>query len=91
MLPAAFYPGIIPTNALKSAGNPPISNRMTTSGAPALSLLDSVLNADNTRQEISVAVLKKAQDVTRQQGEAMIQLIDQAAPKPDAPLLDVYA
>jgi hypothetical protein len=65
---------------------------MNISGAPASSLLDSVLNAQTTQAEIGVAVLKKAQDVEKQQGAAMIQMLEQAAVKNPADYhLDVYA
>lgn len=50
---------------------------MNISGS-ATTLLDSVLNANATRVEVGVAVLKKAQDVQQQQGEAMVNLIEQA-------------
>lgn len=66
---------------------------MTISNAPT-SLLDSVLSAQTTRQDAEVAVLKKAQDTVKQQGDAMVQLLEQAgAPALDAaqPVLDAYA
>jgi hypothetical protein len=61
---------------------------MNISGTGTTSLLDSVLNAENTRQEIGVAVLKKAQDAQTQEGEALIKMIETSAPPA---LLDVYA
>jgi len=66
---------------------------MTISNAPT-SLLDSVLNAQTTQQDIGVSVLKKAQNTMKQQGEAMVQMLEQAgAQATDAgkPLLDTYA
>jgi len=45
-------------------------------------LLDSVLNAQATQSEIGVSVLKKAQDVDTRQGEAMIDLLEQAGATP---------
>src|SRR6266496_1121540 len=42
---------------------------MNISGTGTTSLLDSVLNAGTTRQEIGVAILKKAQDTQTQEGE----------------------
>jgi len=66
---------------------------MTISNAPT-SLLDSVLSAQTTRQDAEVAVLKKAQDTVKQQGDAMVQLLEQAGtPALDAtqPVLDAYA
>ncbi len=66
---------------------------MTLSNAQT-SLLNSVLTAQTTQQEIGVAVLKKAQDAMKLQGEAMVQMLEQAGPQTaDAgrPLLDAYA
>ena len=56
----------------------------------SISLLDSALSAEKTRREISVAVLKKAQDSVRLEGEAALKLLEAAAPDPGR-LLDVYA
>ena len=66
---------------------------MTISNAPT-SLLDSVLTAQTTQQEIGIAVLKKAQDSVKQQGEAMVQMLEQAGTHTSGagkPLLDTYA
>lgn len=66
---------------------------MTLSNAPT-SLLDSVLTAQTTQQDIGVSVLKKAQNAMKQQGEAMVQMLEQAgaqAPNAGKPLLDTYA
>jgi hypothetical protein len=57
-----------------------------------MSLLDSVLNAENTRADVGVAVFKKAQNAEKQQGEAAVNLIESAGGSPDArPSLDVFA
>lgn len=40
--------------------------------------MESVLEAQKTRSDMSLAVLDKAQDLTRQQGEATIELIEKA-------------
>ena len=66
---------------------------MIISNAPT-SLLDSVLTAQTTQQDVGVAVLKKAQNAMKQQGAAMVQMLEQAgAQSTDAgkPLLDTYA
>lgn len=64
---------------------------MTVSSQSAGTLLDSVLNAQTTQAEIGVSVLKKAQDVEKQQGQAMISMLEQAgAPAYDGHL-DAYA
>jgi hypothetical protein len=65
---------------------------MTITGQPAMSLLDSVLNAESTRVDVGVAVLKKAQDAGKQQGEAIVNLLEASGGvPPDQPSLDVLA
>lgn len=79
--------------SLKFSGNTPINNRMTISNGPT-SLVDSVLDAQTTQQEIGVSVLKKAQAAMKQQGQAIIQMLEEAgaqAPQSGQPLLDTYA
>jgi hypothetical protein len=65
---------------------------MTITGQPATSLLDSVLSAESTRADIGTAVLKKAQNAQKQQGEALVNLLEAAggAP-PSSEHLDAYA
>jgi hypothetical protein len=64
---------------------------MNISGQPATSLLDSVLNAQSTRVDIGVSVLKKAQDAMKQQGEAEVKMLEAAAPHAISQKLDTYA
>ena len=64
---------------------------MTVTGRPEVSLLQSVLDASQARQDMGVEVLRKAQDTTRQQGEAMVQLLEQAAVPADPGRFDAYA
>ncbi|HYG34650.1 MAG TPA: YjfB family protein [Clostridia bacterium] len=63
---------------------------MTVSNQP-VSLLDSVLKAHATRQEIGVEVLKMAQDTVQQQGEAVVEMLEQSVPPAGWTGLDVYA
>jgi hypothetical protein len=63
---------------------------VTVSNQPS-SLLDSVLMAETTRQDAGVAVLKKAQDQAKQQGQAMVQLLEQSGASADGLHLDAYA
>ena len=63
---------------------------MTVTNGPAMSLLDSVLSAQTTRQDVEVSVLKKAQDVAKQEGEALVKMLEQAAPPPTGSF-DAYA
>jgi hypothetical protein len=63
---------------------------MTISNQPT-SLLDSVLKAQSTQQDVGVAVLKNAQDLVKQQGQAMVQLLEQSSMPTDGSKLDSYA
>jgi Putative motility protein len=56
-----------------------------------MSLLDSVLSADKTRTDVGVAVLKQAQDAEKQQGEAVVELLEATGAPPTRPGLDVFA
>lgn len=79
--------------ALKFRPIVPMGWGMNVSGQSATSLLDSVLNAQTTRVDMGVAVLKKAQDLDKQEGAAMIQMLEQASIRPgeNGQLLDTYA
>ena len=63
---------------------------MTVTNQPS-SLLDSVLQAQTTQQDVGVTVLKKAQDLVKQQGQAMVNLLEQAGVSADGSKLDTYA
>lgn len=76
---------------LKSRRHEPITERMNVSVSGNTSLLDSVLSAESTRVEMGVSVLKKAQDLQEQQGEAMIQLLEQAGATPAYQSFSAYA
>ena len=56
-----------------------------------MSLLESVASAENTSVEVGVAMLKKAQDMTKQQGAAMIRMLEQSVVSPDGRRIDAYA
>ena len=56
-----------------------------------MSLLDSVMAAETTRVDVNVGVLKKAQDAEKQQGEAVVKLLETAGVPPTRAGLDVYA
>lgn len=67
---------------------------MNISGSTSLSLFDSVLQTQAMRQEMGVSVLKKSQDVMKQQGEAMVQMLEQAGQcqsSKSGHMLDAYA
>ena len=66
---------------------------MSISGS-GTSLLQSVLDTQSTRVESEVALLKKAQTLLKQQGHAMIDVLEQAGTcqgKDQGRLLDAYA
>jgi hypothetical protein len=50
-----------------------------------------VLKAETVRQDAGVTVLKKAQDLVKQQGQAMVQLLEQSGLSADGTRLDTYA
>jgi Putative motility protein len=66
---------------------------MTISGQNPGSLLDSVLTAQTTRVDIGVSMLKKAQDVEKQEGAALVQMLEKSGVKQgeSSALLDTYA
>ena len=64
---------------------------MTITGQSQASLLDSVLNAEKARTDMDVTVLKKAQDQMKQQGRAMVEMLEESVTSPDDRRLDTYA
>lgn len=60
-----------------------------------VSLMDSVLVAQSTQQDMGVSVLKKAQNIEKQEGAAALRLIEQAGSQgmrqDSGALLDAYA
>ncbi len=64
---------------------------MNAVGSSVTTLLDSALHAENARQQSDVALLRKAQDLVKQQGEAMVQVLEQAGNPPPVDRLDTYA
>ena len=64
---------------------------MTISSQASATLLDSVVQAETARADMSVAVLKKAQDIEKQQGAAMVDMLENSVPAASGYRLDVYA
>jgi hypothetical protein len=62
-----------------------------TIGSQSTSLLESILDAQATRQAVSVEVLKKAQDTLKLEGQALVQMLEASVPPPADPGLDAYA
>ena len=71
---------------------PPVADGcwMNVSAQSPTSLLDSVLNAESARQDANITLLKKAQDIEKQQGEALVQMLEKSVPPVDG-RLDAYA
>jgi hypothetical protein len=55
------------------------------------SLLTSSLVNQKTMMAASIAVMNKTNNVAKQQGEALVQLIDNSLPQSSGRLLDTYA
>lgn len=65
---------------------------MTISGQSGVSLLDSVLASQTTRVTMGVDLLKKAEDVQKQQAAEIVQMLEQTGPQAAAAgRLDTYA
>ena len=64
---------------------------MNIAGSATTSLLNSILDAETARAEVGVAVLKKANDVQTQQGQAMIKMLEESAPAPADQGFSAYA
>lgn len=60
-------------------------------GQPPASLLESVLNSQSARVTTDVALLKKSQDLMKQQGQAMVDMLEQAGTVDPTRLLDANA
>jgi hypothetical protein len=63
---------------------------MTINSTPAMSLVESALTAENSRADVGVTMLKKAQDLEKQQGEALVKMLEQSTPVVNG-RLDAYA
>lgn len=63
---------------------------MNVTGSATTSLLESVLTAQATREEMNVELLKKAQDLHEEQGAAMVEMLERSVARQEG-RLDVYA
>ena len=64
---------------------------MNAVGSSVTNLLDSALHAQAVQQDSDVGLLRKVQDLARQQGEAMVQVLEQAGAPVREGRLDTYA
>ena len=64
---------------------------MTISTQTSGSLLDSVLSAQKTRQDMDVSLLKKAEDNQTQEAQQDVQMLEKTGPQAVGSYLDTYA
>jgi hypothetical protein len=57
----------------------------------AVSLLASSMANQKVMMEAAVAVMNKSNSIAKQEGGALVQLLDNAAPQSSGRLLDTYA
>jgi len=55
------------------------------------SFIAGAIAAQNVGAEIGVATLKKSNDVAKQEGEALVQMLEASLPQTNERLLDTYA
>ena len=64
---------------------------MSITGQPAMSLLNSVLIAENIRAEVGAAILDKAKDLETQQSKTVIALLEASGSPDSSAGLNIYA
>lgn len=64
---------------------------MNAVGSSVTTLLDSALHAQAAKQDSEVGLLRKVQDLAKQQGEAMVQVLEDAGAPVREGGLDTYA
>ena len=67
----------------------PINGRMNPISLTAS--ISSILAAQNTGIEISVATLKKTNDIAKAEGDALIQMLEDSLSQLNQHMLDIYA
>ena len=67
-----------------------VDKRCMASAISAASMLTSIPN-QKTMMEAAVAVLKRSNDAAKQEGEALVQLIENSSPQANERLLDTHA
>jgi hypothetical protein len=55
------------------------------------SMLSTAFASQATGTEVAIATLKKTNDVAKQEGAALVQMIEDSLPQVNAHLLDTYA
>jgi len=66
-------------------------NVSAVNNSSAMSVLESVLQAENARSGVQVSMLKKALDGEKSQGAAMVEMLDKCVPAVNDRSLDVHA
>lgn len=64
---------------------------MTLSGTSTVHLLESAMNARKAREDASVAMLDKAQDLMKQQGEALVRMVEESGTTAETPRFEALA
>jgi hypothetical protein len=73
------------------AHRPAVDKNFMASTLSAVSLLAGGMGSQTVAMEATVAAMKKSNDVAKQEGEALVQLIESSIPQTDNRLLDTYA
>jgi hypothetical protein len=55
------------------------------------SLISSTLAAQSVGTEVGIATLKKSNDVAKQEGAALVQMLEESLPQTSGRILDTYA
>jgi hypothetical protein len=55
------------------------------------SLIASTLAAQSVGTEVAIATLRKSNDVAKQEGAALVQMLEESLPQANGRLLDTYA
>jgi hypothetical protein len=55
------------------------------------SLISSTLAAQSVGTEVGIATLKKSNDVAKQEGAALVQMLEESLPQTNGRILDTYA
>jgi hypothetical protein len=55
------------------------------------SLISSTLAAQSVGTKVSIATLNKSNDIAKQEGAALVQMLEESLPQANGRLLDTYA
>jgi hypothetical protein len=75
---------------LKDGRDEPI-NLLMGNAISILSSLTSTLAAQSVGTDVAIATLRKSNDVAKQEGAALVQMLNELLPQADAHSIDTYA